>query len=441
MATRGKPLSSETLEAIVLLKRHFDTERRAGPTVSTRNPAARTASVLGIGEASVKRAMAKANRLGGLVPSRKSRGRPEHRVSLNLQPVVRSFIRTENLVGKRVSVECVRRFLAEEHRADVAKPTLARTLKRWGFVHGEGRRRSALKEQAHVVAARREYLRIKRANRNRDGTLRRPEVYLDETYINKNYSNRFTWYLGEDGPWVNKPSGVGPRLIIVNAITKDGWVNGAELVFKAKKRTGDYHGQMNWDNFSRWFTTQLIPGIPPASLIILDNASYHNVLTGRSVPAKASTKESLQAWLAHNRIPWREDMLRSELYDLCERLAPEPEFRLDQIAAKHGHTILRTPPYHPELQPIETCWGIVKNHMADNCDFTMANLRNQLPVAFSTVDATTCRKIIAKVVAEENKFWRDDEFLDDIYSQYEIEECIAENANGTLGEDPFPGDD
>jgi len=34
------------------------------------------------------------------------------------------------------------------------------------------------------------------------------------------------------------------------------------------------------------------------------------------------------------------------------------------------HSILRTPQYHPELQPIETCWGIVKNHMADQCDFT-----------------------------------------------------------------------
>ncbi len=26
---------------------------------------------------------------------------------------------------------------------------------------------------------------------------------------------------------------------------------------------------------------------------------------------------------------------------------------------------MRTPPYHPELQPIETCWGVVKNHMDD----------------------------------------------------------------------------
>ena len=71
-------------------------------------------------------------------------------------------------------------------------------------------------------------------------------------------SCRFTWFLNEDGPLVNKPSGVGPRFILAHAITENGWVDGAQLVFEAKKRTGDYHGQMNWENFSTWFKTQIV---------------------------------------------------------------------------------------------------------------------------------------------------------------------------------------
>jgi hypothetical protein len=67
------------------------------------------------------------------------------------------------------------------------------------------------------VLARRRYLRQKRTNRSPDGNLKRPEVYLDESFVNKNPSGQFTWYLEEDGPWVNKPSGKGPRLIIVHA--------------------------------------------------------------------------------------------------------------------------------------------------------------------------------------------------------------------------------
>jgi hypothetical protein len=67
-------------------------------------------------------------------------------------------------------------------------------VQRWGFTYGTGKRRSALKERDYVVLARRRYLRQKRANRNPDGSLKRPEVYLDETFVNKNHSGQFTWF-------------------------------------------------------------------------------------------------------------------------------------------------------------------------------------------------------------------------------------------------------
>jgi len=70
--------------------------------------------------------------------------------------------------------------------------------------------------------------------------------------------------------------------------------------------------------------------------------------------------------------------------------------------------MLRTPQYHPELQPIETCWGIVKNHMADHGDCTTRNFHQQLPIALSKVQPSTCRKLIAKVVEQEEKYWEED---------------------------------
>ena len=47
----------------------------------------------------------------------------------------------------------------------------------------------------------------------------RPEVYLDESYINRNHSNAFVWYSSDEGPWIQNPSGQGERLIIMDAIT------------------------------------------------------------------------------------------------------------------------------------------------------------------------------------------------------------------------------
>ena len=195
-----------------------------------------------------------------------------------MQPVIREFIRDKNLKGRKIGAEQIQDYLLKKHDIEIPMSTLLRSLNRLGFTYGIGKRRSTLKERDYVVLARRRYLRRKIANRNFDGSLKQAEVYLDETYINKNHSNQFTWYLDEDGPWVNKPSGKGPRLIIVHAITKDGWVNGAQLIFDAKKRTGDYHGQMNWENFSKWFEIQLLPNIPANSLIIMDNAGYHNMM-------------------------------------------------------------------------------------------------------------------------------------------------------------------
>lgn len=439
MSFQGKQLSAEMMETIVRLKKHYDKERKAEEFVSTKDAAGRTAKALGLGVATVKRTAASYKKNGDkvVVHIKKPPGRPPSRICPVVQPIVRQFIRTENLGGRRISIDRVRKFLIAEHGINIPKMTIWRALNRWGFSHGEGRRRDSLKEQDRVIRARRDYLRVKLSNRNSDGTLKYPEVYLDETYINKNHSCRFTWYLNSDGPLVNKPSGVGPRLIIVHAITQDGWVDNAQLVFEAKKRTGDYHGQMNWENFSKWFETQLMPNIPPKSKIILDNAKYHNVLAEDNFPRKNSKKEQLRRWLTRNGYPWWDDMLKSELLELCARLAPVPEYRLDKLAAMHGVSILRTPPYHPELQPIESCWAVVKNDMANNCDFTMTGLRNRLPEAFAKVTANTCKEIISKVNEQEKKYWSEDEILDEIYAENAEEDYAGSRNFENQGEESY----
>ena len=85
---------------------------------------------------------------------------------------------------------------------------------------------------------------------------------------------------------------------------------------------------------------------------------------------------------------------------------------MDEIARKKGHKVIRTPPYHPELQPTEVCWGVVKNEVARNCDFTMDNLERQLEKAFNKVTAKTCQKIIKKIRKTEDEFWEKDAKID-----------------------------
>jgi len=410
MSFQGVEFTPGMRKMAVSVKQFFD-NLKSTPD-SLRNPATQlAASALGISESTVKVIMAAYNKKGenGLDWSKsEQRGRPTYAIGSDVVPSVRQFIRKANRNGDQVNIEIIRRYMRDELNCDVAHTTLWRALQRWGFEFGTGVRSAQLKESERIVILRRQYLRQKLANRDDKGQIIRPEVYLDESYINKNHSNDKTWYFEEDGIIIGKPTGKGDRLIILNAITKDGWVPNSKLVFKASKKTGDYHTNMNWDNFSKWFQEKLLKNIPENSLIIMDNAPYHNVLVEEAFPKKSHSVKRLREWLSDNEIPWTKDMLKSELFDLCSRFAVKPEFLIDRIARKEGHSILRTPPYHPELQPIETCWAVVKNHVAQHNDCTMKKVFILLEEGFAKVTDKTCQKLIGKVNLKEAAFWTED---------------------------------
>ena len=109
MSFQGKQFPAEMVEAVVRLKKHYDKERKAGKFVSTKDAAKRTANALGIGVATVKRIMAQYKKDGNEVVVRiiQRPGRPPSRICPIGQPIVREFIRTENLGGKRVSIDRV----------------------------------------------------------------------------------------------------------------------------------------------------------------------------------------------------------------------------------------------------------------------------------------------------------------------------------------------
>ena len=413
MATQGSPLTPEFKRAIVLLKDYFD-RTKGDLRAQDGSSAQRAANALGVGIATIKRVMADDKRNPDVLEREVSlrRGRPPRAIADSLQTITRDYVRQANREGSHLTLEMLAEHLKEEGcDANFSVRTLGRTLDRWGFTFGQGTRSQHLKEKDHVVAARQRYLRAKRAHRRGDDVMR-PEVSLDESFVHKNHSNDFLWYSDEDGPWVQKPTGKGERLIIMNAMTKSGWIPGAKLTFTSPRKTGDYHGQMHHDLFTTWFTEQLLPNIPENSLIIMDNASYHNTLSRHSAPTATCKKDEIRSWLKKNGIPVRDDCLKAELVEIRDKLAPAPTYALDELATDQGHEILRTPPYHPELQPIETCWAVVKNQIARKSKFTMAHLLEQLDDAFESVTEETCSGLIKKVRQVEDKYWMEDMRLD-----------------------------
>ncbi|GMF14055.1 unnamed protein product [Phytophthora lilii] len=60
----------------------------------------------------------------------------------------------------------------------------------------------------------------------------------------------------------------------------------------------------------------------------------------------------------------------------------KPTYAVHRIANENGHTLLYTPPYHPELQPIELVWGRVKTRIARNPADNLADLSAKLDAEF-----------------------------------------------------------
>ena len=146
-------------------------------------------------------------------------------------------------------------------------------------------------EQPQIIEQRHKYLRRIMQNR----VDKKPVVFLDETWANAHDGKDMAWV--EDDPvtggtlgGVRRPSGKGKRLIILGAGGEMGWIPSTTLIFQSKKNTGDYHDEMTGEHFEEWFRDKLLPNVPPNSLIVMDNASYHSRRC-EEFPVKSWTKK------------------------------------------------------------------------------------------------------------------------------------------------------
>ena len=58
-------------------------------------------------------------------------------------------------------------------------------------------------------------------------------------------------------------------------------------------------------------------------------------------------------------------MLNVELLELCRTHRPLPTYVVDETLKQHGHTAIRMPPYHAELNIIELIsWAMLKGKVA-----------------------------------------------------------------------------
>ena len=220
---------------------------------------------------------------------------------------------------------------------------------------------------------------------------------------------------------MKSPISKGKRLIIVHAGYKEGFVKNALLIFKSGQKSGDYHDDMNSSNYMRWLQEYLIPNLPEKSVVVVDNASYHNVLAIKH-PSSSAKKADMMSWLDERGVPYDADFIKPELYKLIKLHKPQHvEYKIDPVFAQHGHTVLRLPPYHPELNPIEKIWGIVKNRVATrNVTFKLDNVEKLAREEFNNVTAEEWSATCRHVEDVEKEYIRKEKIMDEFTDEFII---------------------
>jgi transposase len=208
---------------------------------------------------------------------------------------------------------------------------------------------------------------------------------MDETWVNQNHCTDYMW-LPNDGYDTPKiPSGKGKRLIVLHACTRsEGLIDGCDLVFLAKSKDGDHHQEMNSVVFLEWFENQLMPALKNPSLVVLDNASYHNVKTEDTVCQNISQKTTvLQNFLSQHNIPFSATDAKKVLYEKIKQKETPVVYITDKIA---NIQVLRTPVRHYELNPIELIWAQVKGFVAkNNTIFRLKDVKELTYAAFGKI--------------------------------------------------------
>lgn len=228
--------------------------------------------------------------------------------------------------------------------------------------------RKLLIKHSNIRLKRIEYLKKLSANRQEG----RPVIYLytDESYVDTSHRKPKAWSAGST-EGIKKNISKGQRIVIVHAGSEKDFVPNALLLFKAGTKTGDYHDNMNFENYEKWINCKLIPNLPDNSVVVVDNASYNNKLED-AAPTSTTRKADMEAWLQEKNIAYSPNLLKPELYKLiCLHKENHKKYLIDNILRIHNHTVLRLPPYHPELNPIEMAWAAIKGYVSQKMSHGM----------------------------------------------------------------------
>ena len=165
---------------------------------------------------------------------------------------------------------------------------------------------------------------------------------------------------------------------------------------------------MNGNVFIDWWVHQLLPALDEPSVIIMDNASYHNIrVEGTIAPISNSRKQVMIDWRNERFIPFPPSSKCIDLLNFIKARKLKPVFKTDVFAGEQGHFVLRLPVRHCELNPIELIWANCKSFVArNNTTFKMADVKTLINCSFGRITPAVWAKCDDHVLKIEEDYWK-----------------------------------
>jgi transposase len=250
-------------------------------------------------------------------------------------------------------------------KADLEYKGLWKILKSMGYKHKIVNGRKILCEKRYVIVAKIKFLRRYKELKNENLY---NFVFLNETWIYQNGSAIRRWVHDRD---VKSNSSVvktkGKRFTILHAGSSAGFFPECDYLLNSKNNDRDYHKSMTGDIFKTWVEDQLLPALSKLkkkSVVIMDNAPYHSMRIDKA-PNYSNKKSEMQEWLTLHNVTFDRTMTKKQLvYELIKPFNNHNNRRyvIDDILQRHGHIVLRLPPYHCQYNAIELAWGFCKQY-------------------------------------------------------------------------------
>lgn len=398
----------------------FDFLQKENCSSAVRLLVEQCSAMTGVGQSSIFKLLRERQSTGRLSEPKKPPGKPKLEVCEDVKVAIRRKVHTFFFRNEPPTIQKVLALVNEDKSIPpMSSSTLGKVLREMKIRYKKRQRKSYLTERDDIINWRRRYLRQIRQYRQQN----KPIFYLDETWLNEGHTRQRVWqdesitdrrqaFMEGWSTGLKNPSGKGRRLIITHVGGETGFVEDGLLVFESKK-TGDYHEEMNASVFEDWFG-KILKKLPRSSVIVMDNASYHSRKLER-LPTSSWRKADIQNWLKSKCIPYETDMVKNELLEHCVKPRREvyDKYVCDEMAKGYGMTVLRLPPYHCELNPIELVWGQVKNEVGcKNTTFKLQDVKRLLIEALGNVTPSAWQNCIRHIFKEEDKMWELDNHIE-----------------------------